>query len=250
MVRFAINGKMAPYIIVHRSTIMRPKFAISLSTIAAVVLALSSAAQTVLTPPTPKKAKRAAGEQPPSNEKFEMEQNLSLDLEKSGHKLDYKLSWDGKDADIIDPRGHLHLRRSGQSAADTGDDFDLGVFPRAIATYYELPGRNIVVIQQTGLGAPAGDQFHVFSSANGILYRVQFLDGGKSEPIIFGEHYSAGSPAAISFLKGGAIIKTLNAWPLEDNAIHFKEYEWDGANYKLKKASICAYNHCPDIRHE
>ncbi|MDE2290539.1 MAG: hypothetical protein KGL53_00545 [Elusimicrobia bacterium] len=175
-----------------------------------------------------------------------MDHLLPLDLEKIGQPREYRLYYDGKGGYRGAERGHLHLTAVRRSKSGARDDFDLEVFPYAETAVLELPKRNVLIVKQTGLGVPAGDQFNLFSSANGRLYRVQFLDGPRSEPIIFGEHYSAGSPAKISFLDGGRVIKTINAWPLGDK-IHFKRYEWDGANFRLTTSFDCKLGKCPDV---
>jgi|SRR3990172_9102964 len=169
---------------------------------------------------------------------------LSLDLSKNGKNEDYLMYWDG--ADKMDEKGRLHLRKARQFGVDTVDDFDIGFRPNVEAFLFELPKRNVLVIHQFGLGPPGGDTYHAFSSMNGELYRVPFIDENMAIPIVFTEHYSLGNPAAIRFLENGAKIRTLVSTG-KGMERRVTEYAWDGSSYRKQKSLTCNDPDCPDL---
>jgi hypothetical protein len=177
----------------------------------------------------------------------ETAKRLSLDLEKTGNKTTFILRWSGT-RKSNPPIGHLYLERARKVPVTVIDSFDLGYIPSPETITLELPKRNVLLVIARGTNPTAGQVFHAFSSSGGLLYRVQLIDGETSEPLVFAEHYSAGSPSLIKFMDSGRTVRTLTTVDPETLTRRITDYSWDGVGYRRSTSFECVGDKCPAMK--
>lgn len=173
--------------------------------------------------------------------------SMRLDFEKTGYPVELQVSWSSPKN--VKEDGRLSLKKVRQFGVDTADQFDLGFRPSLESRYFELPGRSVLFIRQHGVGSPGGDTIHAFSSIAGTVHRVSLIDERTARPLIFTEHYSAGSPAALRILEDGKRLRTLvSPDSFEGNPIRqIDDYSWDGSAYRRTKTMQCREPDCPEF---